>query len=286
MFRIVLVLSLISFFISSCSDESNAVSEKKNERVAELESELSQIKLDNELKDNLVNESLTFFNEIQSNLESIQLKKNEIRLKSQNSELTEDDKTYIIEQIKYINYLREENGKKVNQLNNTLKESGLRIVELENLIERLMKEIDVKDQEISLLQEELNSVNAEYSKLFDAYIEQTIIVDELKGQINTGYYTYGTYKELSENKVVEKKDGFIGIGRKTALVDNFNEDYFIKIDIYKKKDIFVEGLKVKFITDHPSSSYSLEKDENNTKISITNPQEFWKVSKYLVVIVG
>ena len=34
MFRIVLVLSLISFFISSCSDESNAVSEKKNERVA------------------------------------------------------------------------------------------------------------------------------------------------------------------------------------------------------------------------------------------------------------
>ena len=122
MFRIVLVLSLISFFISSCSDESNVVSEKKNERVTELESELSQIKLDNELKDNLVNESLTFFNEIQSNLESIQLKKNEIRLKSQNSELTEDDKTYIIEQIKYINYLREENGKKVNQLNNTLKE--------------------------------------------------------------------------------------------------------------------------------------------------------------------
>lgn len=286
MFRVVLVLSFITFLVSSCNGEKKTVSDKKSERVAELESELSQIKLDNELKDNLVNESLTFFNEIQSNLESIQLKKNEIRLKSQNSELTEDDKTYIIEQIKYINYLREENGKKVNQLNNTLKESGLRIVELENLIERLMKEIDVKDQEISLLQEELNSVNAEYSKLFDAYIEQTIIVDELKGQINTGYYTYGSYKELSENKVVEKKDGFIGIGRKTSLVDNFNEDYFIKIDVFKKKEIFIEGLKVKFITDHASSSYSLVKDGNNTKISISNPQEFWKVSKYLVVIVG
>ena len=233
-----------------------------------------------------MNESLTFFNEIQSNLESIQLKKNEIHLKSQNAELTDDDKTYIIEQIKYINYLRKENGEKVNQLNNTLKESGLRIVELENLIQRLMKEIDVKDQEINLLQEELDSVNSEYSKLFDAYIEQTIIVDELKGQINTGYYTYGTYKELSENKVVEKKDGFIGIGRKTALVDDFNEDYFIKIDVLKKNEIFIEGLKLKFVTDHPSSSYSLIQDENNTKISISNPKEFWKVSKYLVVIVG
>lgn len=286
MFRLVLVFSIISFLFSGCSEEKKSSSVGNDERVAQLESELSQMKLDNELKDNLVQESLTFFNEIQSNLESIQVKKNEIRIKSQNSELSDDDKTYIIEQIKHINYLREENGKKINKLNNSLKDSGLKIIELEGLIERLMKEIGVKDQEISLLQEELNSVNSEYSKLFDAYIEQTIIVEELTEQINTGYYTYGTYKELSENKVVEKKDGFIGIGRKTALIDDFNEDYFIKIDIYKKKEIYVEGLKVKFITDHPSTSYILEKDEKNTKIIITNPKEFWKVSKYLVVIVG
>lgn len=286
MFRLVLVFTIFSLLFSSCSEEKMSSPVNNDERVAQLESELSQVKLDNELKDNLVQESLTFFNEIQSNLESIQVKKNEIRIKSQNPELSDDDKTYIIEQIKHINYLREENGKKINKLNNALKDSGLKIIELESLIERLMKEIGVKDQEISLLQEELNSVNSEYSKLFDAYIEQTIIVEELTGQINTGYYTYGTYKELSENMVVEKKDGFIGIGRKTALVDNFNEDYFIKIDIYKKKEIYVEGVKVKFITDHPSTSYTLEKDDQNTKIIITNAKEFWKVSKYLVVIVG
>jgi len=286
MLRYILSFTLLVVLFSSCSEDKKVNSAKENDKIAELESQLSQMKLDNGIKDNLVQESLTFFNEIQTNLESIQIKKNEIRLKSQNSELTEEDKTYIIEQIKHINYLREENGKKINQLNNALKNSNLKIVELESLIERLMKEIGVKDQEIKMLQNELNAVNQEYAKLFDAYIEQTIIVDELTDQINTGYYTYGTVKELSDNKVVEKKNGFIGIGRKTELADNFNEEYFIKVNIFKKNEIYVEGLKLKFITDHPSTSYSLKQDDKNTKIIISNPKEFWKVSKYLVVVVG
>jgi hypothetical protein len=280
-------LIIFSVVVYSCTNSNDKSSNyKENERIAELENELSQTKLDNDSKDKMIQESLNFFNEIQLNLETIQLKKDEIRIKSENPELTAEDKDYIIEQIKHINFLREENGKKINQLNNSLKASNVKIIELEKLIERLMKEISLKDQQIQILQSELNNINVEYSKLFDAYIEQTVIVGELTDQINTGYYTYGTLKELVENKVVEKKDGFIGIGRKTALIDNFNEEYFIKIDILKKKEIYVEGLKVKIVTDHPSSSYEIVKDDKNSKILIKNPKEFWKVSKYLVVIVG
>jgi hypothetical protein len=279
-------LIVITFLIFSCNNGGKGSNTKGKERIAELENELSQIKLDNESKDKMIKESLLFFNEVQSNLETIQLKKDEIRLKSESPDLTEEDKTFIIEQIKHINFLREENGRKINQLNNALKASNVKIIELENLIERLMKEIELKDQQLEILQAELESVNKEYSKLFDAYMEQTLIVSELTDQINTGFYTYGTQKELTENKVIEKRDGFIGIGKKTALVDNFNEEYFIKIDILKKKEIYVEGTKVKLVTDHPSSSYEIAKDEKNSKIIIKNPKEFWKVSKYLVVIVG
>ena len=280
-------LIIFSVVVYSCSNSNDKSSNSKgNERIAELENELSQTKLDNDSKDKMIQESLNFFNEIQLNLETIQLKKDEIRIKSENPELTAEDKDYIIEQIKHINFLREENGKKINQLNNSLKASNVKVIELEKLIERLMKEISLKDQQIQMLQSELNNINVEYSKLFDAYIEQTVIIGELTDQINTGYYTYGTLKELVENKVVEKKDGFIGIGRKTALIDNFNEEYFIKIDILKKKEIYVEGLKIKIVTDHPSSSYEIVKDDKNSKILIKNPKEFWKVSKYLVVIVG
>lgn len=280
-------LIIFSVVFSSCTNSSNESEDSNgNERVTELENKLFQTKLDNDSKDKMIEESLTFFNEIKLNLETIQLKKDEIQIKSENSEFKDEDKDYIIEQIKRINFLREENGKKINELNNILKNSNVKILELEKLIENLMKEISLKDQQIQMLQSELNNVNSEYSKLFDAYIEQTIIVNELTNEINKGFYTYGTLKELVENKVVEKKNGFIGIGRKTALIDNFNEEYFIQIDILKKKEIFVEGLKVKIVTDHPSTAYEIVKDDKNSKILIKNPNEFWKVSKYLVVVVG
>ena len=51
------------------------------------------------------------------------------------------------------------------------------------------------------------------------------------------------------------------------------------------KEILVEGLKIRFITDHPSASYRLQTTGNNTKIIILNPKDFWRVTKYLVVLV-
>ncbi len=40
------------------------------------------------------------------------------------------------------------------------------------------------------------------------------------------------------------------------------------------------------MTNHPAGSYTLEKDaQNQYVLRINNPQEFWSVSKYLVIIV-
>ena len=136
-----------------------------------------------------------------------------------------------------------------------------------------------------MLQDELHQLDHEYSKLFDAYQDVSFQVEYLTDRMNTAYYSYGTTEELEKNQVIEQKNGFIGIGRKTKLLDNFNEKYFAKIDITQDKEIFIEGRNIRMITDHPSSSYKLIPDGSNTKIQITNPFEFWKISKYLVVIV-
>ena len=275
----------IIFFASSCQNKTIKSKPDDLEKIADLKGQLDQLKMDLKLKDDLINESLTFFDEIQANLETIDLKKNEIRIKTENPEQTDDDKTFIIEEIKHINYLRVENGRKVNSLNNELKKSGLRIKELENMIERLIKEMQAKDQEIESLRVEISEKTKEYEQLFDSYVVQAAIVDELTEQINTGYYTYGTYKELTDNTIIENKNGFLGIDKKTKLIDEFNEEYFNKINITETKEILVEGLKIKFITDHPSSSYVLKSIGNNTKIIIKNSKNFWKTSKYLVVLV-
>lgn len=271
------------FFIFSCKQE-NAVDKSRTGTNKELENRIAQLELDNALKDSVINESLLFFNEIKSNLEAISIRKEQIMSLKDNPEISRDDKKRIIEEIRHINFLREDNARKVNQLKSDLKKNGLKIAELEVMIESLMKDIQWKDQQISLLQYELNNLDREYSALFDAYQEQAIKVDELTAEMNTVYYAYGTENELSSNRVIEKRNGFIGIGKKAELREHFNDKYFTSIDGTKVKMITVEGTKIRLITSHPSDSYSLEIKGNLTKVHITDPSEFWKVSRYMVAV--
>ncbi len=277
-FSLFTLLILLSACSEPTSDTTTNNNQQQNDRISHLEKESAR-------KDSMINESLAFFNEIQSNLEAIELKRTELKIRSSNAEIAPEDKKWILEQIRHINYLREENAKKVRQLNKQLNESGLKIKELETMIQNLLKNIQAKDEEINMLQGELGALDKAYSKLFDAYQEKAELVASLTETINTVYYSYGTEEELLKNQVIERKNGFIGIGKRIKLLDNFNEKYFARIDLTKDKEIFVEGSDIKFITDHPSSSYTLVPVGRNTKIKIANPRDFWKVSKYLVVVV-
>ena len=277
---LILILTL-----SACTSDSNSISTTNSKSEVEMEKQINQLKRESAQKDSLINQSLAFFNEIEANLESIEIKKDELSLLSANPEITTDNKKWILEQIRHINFLRKENVKKVNQLTKNLKKSGLKVVELNNMVDNLISNIRVRDEQIGILQDELGSLDKAYSKLFDAYQEKAELVIELTDKINTAYYSYGTEEELAKNQVIELKNGFIGIGKKIKLLDEFNEKYFAKIDLTEEKEIFIEGTELKFITDHPSKSYSLARVGRKTKIKISNPSEFWKVSKYLVVIV-
>jgi chromosome segregation ATPase len=181
--------------------------------------------------------------------------------------------------------LRQENAKKVKALSDQLKKSGLKIAQLDAMVQGLLQSIQEKEEQISILESDLVSLDKAYARLFDAYQEKAVLVDELTEEINTVYYSYGTEEELVKNKVIDRKNGFIGIGKSIKLMDNFNQKYFAKIDLTEEKELFIEGSELKFITDHPSSSYSLSPSGKNTKIKISNPREFWKVSRYLVIVV-
>jgi glycerol-3-phosphate responsive antiterminator len=153
------------------------------------------------------------------------------------------------------------------------------------MIESLMKDIQWKDEQIGLLQSELNQLDSEYSKLFDAYQEKAIEVDLLTNEMNTVHYAYGTYDELAANGVIEKKNGFIGIGKKLTLKAKINDDYFTKINAKTKKVLTIDGDNPRFITVHPSGSYRFETSNGRSKLTITDVSEFWKISKYLVIVV-
>ncbi|MDP4866814.1 MAG: hypothetical protein NWR53_09155 [Crocinitomicaceae bacterium] len=276
------LIAALGLTIASCSSPA----EKTVSTSTDVDSRIAQLEKENAQKDSMINESLAFFSEIQSNLSSIELKKDEIRIKSMDTEFTTDDKAWILEQIKQINFLRQENAKKVKALSDQLKKSGLKITQLDAMVQGLLQSIQEKEEQISILESDLVSLDKAYARLFDAYQEKAVLVDELTEEINTVYYSYGTEEELVKNKVIDRKNGFIGIGKIIKLMDNFNQKYFAKIDLTEEKELFIEGSELKFITDHPSSSYSLSPSGKNTKIKISNPREFWKVSRYLVIVVN
>ncbi len=279
-------LSITLFFGSCVQDQTKEINEDTIEHTDNsLENQIAQLKLDLALKDSMINESLLFFNEIKTNLETINIRKDEIRELSNNDEISNNDKEWILKEIKHINYLRQENANMIKRMKNQLSENGIKITELETMVENLNREIQWKDEQINQLQTELQKLDKEYSALFDAYQEESNKVDELVAEINTVYYAYGTEDELNENGVIEKKNGFIGIGKKVSLKDDINDEYFTKIDASKTKHITIQGNEIRFITNHPTNSYNIVEQENSSVIEIVDPSSFWKISKYLVIIV-
>ncbi|MDX2361554.1 MAG: hypothetical protein QNK23_12160 [Crocinitomicaceae bacterium] len=279
----VLFLSLILF--SCVQDEPGTQGNSDSTDLVDLQNQVQQLEQDNAQKDSVINESLAFFNEIKGNLEAIGIRKDEIRAISDNAEISPDDKQWILQEIQHINFLREENASKLKRMQDQVENNGIKIAELEIMIESLMKDIQWKDEQISMLQSELDNLDREYSVLFDAYQEQAVLVDQITDELNSVYYAYGSEDELIEGGVIEKKNGFLGIGRKTELREDLNNDYFTKANATRQKSIYVEGTDLRLITYHPQSSYTFIEEGERTLIQIKDASEFWKISKYMVVIV-
>ena len=265
--------------------ENGGEDEVSSEELARLKSENRALQDQLTEKDSALNESILLFNEIEQNLAMINLKEDEIRLRSNNVELAEDGKQWILQEIQNINYLREENAKKVGELNAALQNKNLEIAQLKLLVENLMNKITVQEEEIEMLRVELSDLDREYVELLEAYQEQTQIAVETIKELNKAYYAYGTTAELLENGVLVKDGGFIGMGKKTHLKDDFNEEYFTQVDLSTTKSIEVVGTKIRFITDHPSTAYSVVTEGEKHRININDEKSFWRVSKYLVVVV-
>lgn len=282
-FPVLLFIATLAF--TSCVQDTATDENAPNGDSISMQNEINQLELDIAIKDSVINESLSFFNEIKANLEAIGIRKDEIRAISDNDEISSDDKRWILEEIQHINFLRQDNANMVRRMRDQMDKNKVEIKELEVMIESLIKEIQWKDEQITLLQEQLDNFDREYSALFNAYQEQAIQIELMTDEMNTVYYAYGTEEELKANGVIERKNGFMGIGKKAFLRHDFNERYFTKIDITKTKNLSIEGTGIRFITYHPKTSYEISEDGIRTQIKIIDASEFWKISKYLVLTV-
>ena len=253
--------------------------------MSQLQDENDSLKEKLAQKDSTITNYIGYINEIRSNLDLIKDKQRFIINKKSNSENLQVDDASLVEEIKLLGQLMADNQTKISRLKSNVKDSKLKMDGLDEMIMTLTEDVDEKNMEIFQLQQELENVDAAFAELFEAYTDKASMLNEANAKLNTAYYTVGTKSELLENEVISKEGGVLGVGTSKELKSDFNRAYFTEVSIDVIKEIPLGSKKVELVTTHPSTSYELVGENPVEKIVIKNSEEFWSVSKYLVVLV-
>lgn len=201
-----------------------------------------------------------------------------------------DARQQIASDIEFIRKQMEENKEQIAKLQSMLKNSKNNSSQLKKAVESLTLELAAKTQRIEELQAELASKNIRIQELDAAVTGLTADKEVLSAEneakaktvaeqdkaLNTGWFVFDTKKELKEQNILNKGD--------VLKEGDANKDYFTQVDIRTTKEIKLYSKSAEVLTTHPTGSFALDKDDKGQLIlKITNPKEFWSVSKYLVI---
>lgn len=231
-------------------------------------------------------------NEIEENLSVVTSKYADVsKIKDKTGEVNVDTRTKITTQIQDINDLLTEQKQKIDNLNAQLRKQKNTNKELTAFIEKLQARIAEQEEEIQLLTTELqkhkiiiDNLNRNLDELNKKNQDKDERILKIEEEKNAAYYIIGERKELLEKGIINRKGGFLGIGKRSVASSDSELKNYSKIDIRRVPEIQLPGTKIKILTSHPSESYRLESDEKRpTRLVITNPSLFWQKSKFLVI---
>ena len=237
-----------------------------------------------------ITEFISYFNEVERNLDSVTAKQHIILSGSGKSDM-KLKKERIKDEIKAINRLMELNGKKIKELNHKFSLVEHKNAELEKTIQTLNNQLALKYLELVLLNETLKDLSdevAEYKITVDTLMLRNAILTETiqakSSEMRTAYYIVATSKDLQQWNLVDKMGGLLGIGQTAKVSNNLDMNMFTKIDCLETTTIPINSKGIKVISTHPTGSFSLDKTGKMVNsLVISDPEKFWSVSKYLVI---
>ena len=284
------VLIVCAAVMASCDSFSGG---KKDQLKAENDSLLMELTQRNAELD----EMMGTFNDISEGFRQINAAESRVDLqRGAVAEGSLSAKQQITSDIEFIRKQMEENKEQIAKLQAQLKNSKNSSVQLKKAVEALTQELVAKTQRIEELQAELASRNIRIQEL-DAAVSglsadkemlsaeneaKAKTVAEQDKELNTAWFVFGTKKELKDQKILSGS----GLFKKGEVLKDgdVNKDYFMQVDLRTTKEIKLYSKDADILTTHPAGSYALEKDDKGQlTLKITNPKEFWSVSRYLVI---
>lgn len=290
--KILLLLAAVCTlsFAMSCSTKKEKEQESKDPNAETIDS-LRQALTQSQNESNDLIETLS---QIQDGFD--QINEAEGRVSVENKQGERANKQAIIENMEFIQRTMKLNRELISNLQQQLRnanQSDKRTkAKLEEMVNNYNKQLEDKQKQIDELRaqlaerdikiaeqgEQINALNTSVNDLSQKNEEKARTVAAQNKELNTAYYVFGTKKELREQRILKSGD--------VLKSNDFNKDYFTRIDLRVTKQIRLYSKSAKLMTNHPAGSYTLEKDaQNQYVLRINNPQEFWSVSKYLVIIV-
>ena len=269
-------LVVVLLMLTACGKNSKQEEERQKE-LTELQSLRTQVAE----QDSLINMVIQNFAQIQQ-LEGM------ISLDS-NSEVPQSQRGKIEDNLRLINEKLESNRQTIDLLNKKLAQSGNKNSSLQRTIGTLQEQLNAKNAEILDLTEELKRKNyaigvldsmvtdlsSNVENLSKTSAAQQAELDRQDAALNTVRYCIGTSRDLKDMNIIRNGE---------VVTEGYQSDYFTQIDLRKVTSIPLYTKKAELKTKHPGSSYKLVKGEDKMlTLEITNPREFWSLSKILVI---
>ncbi len=269
-------LVVVLLMLTACGKNSKQEEERQDE-LTELQSLRTQVAE----QDSLINMVIQNFAQIQQ-LEGM------ISLDS-NSEVPQSQRAKIEDNLRLINEKLESNRQTIDLLNKKLAQSGNKNSSLQRTIGTLQEQLNAKNAEILDLTEELKRKNyaigvldsmvtdlsSNVENLSKTSAAQQAELDRQDAALNTVRYCIGTSRDLKDMNIIRNGE---------IVTEGYRSDYFTQIDLRKVTSIPLYAKKAELKTKHPQSSYKLVKGEDKMlTLEISNPREFWSLSKILVI---
>ena len=278
-----LFAALLAAVMCGCGDKKGGSSSSSDEDNDSIEILLRE----NEQLRNEQDELLSTLNEIQEGFREINEAQGRLSIDRRGE--GDNARARIREDMRYIQETLAQNAELIEKLRNQLCESGRASEQLQRTIENLTAQMNEKNAEINQLRNELQAKNIRIDEL-DAQVadlnenltnmqqqneNQGQTISQQDQQLNSAWYCVGTKRALKDHNILKS-------GR--VLQGDFDASYFTSIDIRQVTQINLNSKGVDILTSHPAGSYQLIRDDAGFyTLQISDYQQFWSTSKYLVV---
>ena len=157
------------------------------------------------------------------------------------------------------------------------------------VISTLKAELSKKDETLAMLISQQDSLNVTINAQLNDLEQRALEVQQLTAQnseLNKSFLAIGTFEDLESKGVVAKEGGFLGIfGKRVALQEEADAKAFMTVDRRNMQTLRIEAASLSLVSNHPQGSYQIIPGESESEkvLEITDPEAFWKISKYLVI---